>query len=180
MDAEHVSRTIEMVQSQILNLEKQLSEKKRMVNGLCALVDRPAVYADTDPSAEMAVGIRSDEFYGRPLASVVKAILQKREAARLGAASLDELYDAMIRGGFKFEAKNDGTAKRSLAISISKNAAFHRVPNGNIGLTAWYPEAKRGNGTKAENNGQAREVDDDSYHNDFAEQSDAGDPAKVK
>ena len=32
--------------------------------------------------------------------------------------------------------------KRGLAISMSKNQKFHRLPNDTWGLTEWYPGAK--------------------------------------
>ena len=130
-----VSRTIEMVQAQVLALEQQVAEKKRMVNSLCGLIGRTPVYANTEPERGIAVGIRHDEFYGKPLASAVRSILEKRNAAGLSAATLYEIFDAMKQGGFRFNAKNDGTARRSLAISLAKNTVtFHKLPNGTIGL----------------------------------------------
>jgi hypothetical protein len=174
-----VSRTIEMVQGQIRGLESDLSEKKRMVNSLCSLIGRPAMYANTEPVGGSAVGIRADEFYSRPLATVVRSILEKRQAIGLGAASLDELYEAMVQGGFRFEAKNDGTAKRSLSVSLAKNnTTFHRVPNGHIGLLEWYPDAKKSsNGKKDDAKDEAAatpaapSVDDTEYRNEFAEEA---------
>lgn len=149
MNDEFVSKTIEMVQGQILALEQQTAEKKRTVNNLCVAIGRPPVYAITEPNPGASVGIRSDEFYGRPLASAARSVLEKRAASSLGAAPLDEIYAGMLQGGFRFEAKNDATAKRSLAISLSKNTVtFHRLPNGNIGLSEWYPEARTKNGDK--------------------------------
>jgi hypothetical protein len=174
MDTEHVSKTMQMVQSQIAELEQQLCAKRRMANGLCELIGLPPAYPDTEPTANVSFAIRGDEYYGRPLATVVKDILQKRAAASLGAISLDELYETMLRGSFKFDAKNDGTARRSLAISIAKNPAFHKVPNGSIGLAAWYPEAKgKTNGGKAE--ARAEADDDDFPHEEFAEEGSEGD-----
>jgi hypothetical protein len=177
---EHVSRTIELVQGQVLNLEQELAEKRRMVNGLCGLIGRAPVYANVEPAPGASVGIRGDEFYGKPLSSAVRSILEKRAAAGLWAATLDEIFDAMLQGGFKFEAKNAGTAKRSLAISLSKNAVtFHKLPNGTIGLTEWYPEAvkgKAGNGGKKDEPKQVEPVvassdadTDEPYPNDFAD-----------
>jgi hypothetical protein len=149
MQDEHVSKTIAMVQAQVLDLERQLADRKRMVNSLCDLIGRARVYADTEPRPGASIGIRGDEFYGKPLASAVRSILEKRAAAGLWAAELDEIFDAMKLGGFRFDAKNDVTARRSLAISLAKNSVtFHRLPNGTIGLTEWYPEVKVKNGKK--------------------------------
>jgi hypothetical protein len=53
---------------------------------------------------------------------------------------VDAIYTAMLAGGFLFDAKNDATARRSMAISLAKNSTtFHRLPNGDFGLLEWYP-----------------------------------------
>ena len=76
---EHVNKTIDMVQGQIGELESQLLEKKRMVNDLCGLASRPPIYGDAELTARRAAsGARPDEYYGKPLATVVRMILEKR------------------------------------------------------------------------------------------------------
>ena len=76
-------------------------------------------------------------------ASAVREILEMRKAGGLGAASVNEIYDMLVTGGFHFDAKDDENAKRSLRISLTKNSAlFHRVPNGQYGLLSWYPAVK--------------------------------------
>jgi len=142
MSEEFVNRTIELVQTQVQDLERQLQEKKRVANDLCALNGRAPIYADTG-SSSVATSIRSDEFYGKPLATVVRTVLEKRAAANLGAATVNEIYDAMVQGGYPFDAKNDENAKRGLYISLGKNSTtFHKLPNGTYGLLDWYPAMK--------------------------------------
>jgi len=88
--------------------------------------------------------IRPDQFFGRPLATVVREILGVRSQRQLGAIALDELFATMLSGGFDFEGKDDITKKRTLAITVAKNPAFVRVPSsGHIGLAEWYPNAKK-------------------------------------
>ncbi len=156
MSVASVIKTIEMVQGQIREVEDQLRDKKRMVNDLCRLAGRDPLYSDADTGASGVVAsIRSDEFYGKPLATVVRSVLEKRGAANLGAASVAEIYDAMVQGGYEFKGKNDDNNKRGLYISLGKNTStFHKLPNGNYGLLEWYPTAKEkkdenGNGKKA-------------------------------
>jgi hypothetical protein len=49
----------------------------------------------------------------------------------------------MVKGGYHFEAKNDVNARRGLYISLAKNTTtFHKLPNGNYGLVAWYPAVR--------------------------------------
>jgi hypothetical protein len=168
---QHVERTIELVQSQVRDLEQQLTEKKRMVNSLCGLIGRAPVYANADPISGGSMNIRPDEFYGKGLATAVRAILDKRNAAGMGAASVQEIYDLMIRGGFRFEAKNEANAKRALTVSLAKNTVtFHRLPNGYFGLAEWYPEAvkaKTANGAREEAKQSDKEEELEEYPNDF-------------
>jgi len=148
MSNEHVLKTIEMVRGQIEKLDQEMIEKKRMVNDLCKLAGMSPIYADTSVTAQNGtIGFRSDEFYGKPLASVVRSILEKRAAAGMGAASVSEIYDAMVKGGYKFTAKSEDNAKRGLYISLAKNTStFHKLPNGNYGLLSWYPAVKKDRG----------------------------------
>ena len=151
MSNDHVLKTIEMVQAQVRELEQQLAEKKRVANDLCKLAGQSPCYSDAElVSGGVTTSIRSDEFYGKALASVVHQILEKRAAAGLWAASVNDIYDAMKAGGYLFTAKSDENAKRGLYISLGKNTTtFHKLPNGNYGLLAWYPEAKKENGKKS-------------------------------
>jgi hypothetical protein len=172
-----VTGTIELVQGQIRDLERNLTEKKRMVNSLLGLIGQDPIYASVEPTHTGTV-LRSDEFYGKALTSVVRTILDRRNAAELGAASTDSIYDDMLRGGYQFDAKSDMTAKRSLAISLAKNSyLFHRLPNDDWGLVSWYPNIP----TKTKVNGNKEEKEqpkeeqaekdglNEPYHNQFAE-----------
>jgi hypothetical protein len=67
-----------------------------------------------------------------------------RRALKQGPAGLSDIYSALVRGGYKFETKNEENAKRGLRQSLTKNVAqFHKLPNGMFGLTEWYPKVGR-------------------------------------
>ncbi len=173
-DHDPVERTIEMVQDQIRNLENDLAEKRRMVNSLCKLIGREAIYNNVEPS-QVGTVLRSDEFYGKSLTSAARTVLERRGAAGLGAASVDALYADLIRGGFQFDAKNDGTARRSLAISLAKNSyLFHRLPNGDWGLVGWYdklPAKSKGTWSKENKDEKGQKADlDQPYQNEFSDE----------
>ncbi len=137
-----IDGSIKLIQGKIQELERELSDKKRVVNDLCSIDGRPPIYADLTMSSTIA-SIRSDEFYGKALATVVRLILEKRAAANMGAATVSEIYEAMMQGGYQFDAKNDENAKRGLYISLAKNTTvFHKLPNGTYGLVHWYPAMK--------------------------------------
>jgi hypothetical protein len=87
--------------------------------------------------------VRSDEFYGQPLATAIRAVLEKRKGAGIGPAAVRDIYDTLGSGGFKFEAKDEDNAIRGLRQSLTKNSStFHKLPNGLYGLLEWYPNAK--------------------------------------
>jgi hypothetical protein len=61
------------------------------------------------------------------------------------AVPLNEILDALQRGGFDFEAQgwNETMRLKNLGISMGKNSSiFHRLPNDTWGLTKWYPNVK--------------------------------------
>ncbi len=123
--------------------EKALLEKKRMVNQLCGYDQRPPHFPDAEAADSISVSaIRPDQFYGQPLATVIRQYLEMRKVSGVGAAAVREIYEALKSGGFKFEAK-DENAVRGLRQSLTKNSAtFHKLPNGTYGLREWYPNAK--------------------------------------
>jgi hypothetical protein len=154
--SEHIQKTIEEAQSKLRELESEVSKTKQQINWLCGLAGQPSIFADTSaPKSAGATSIRSDQFFGRPLATVAREYLELRKSSGLGAATLDDIYTALTTGGYGF-GDSDDDAKRGLAISMAKNTiVFFRLPNGNWGLTEWYPNARREK--KTENGHQTTE-----------------------
>jgi hypothetical protein len=140
---------IEALREEVRKQEEEIVRLKGTVNTLCARAGRPPLYAETELGASASVGvIRPDQFYGKPLATAVRDYLAYRKATGLNTASVNEIHDALVVGGFAFETPNVANRKRNLRISLSKNSTtFHRLPNGGYGLLEWYPAAK---GSKAE------------------------------
>lgn len=135
---------IQKIKDAVAAKERELRELKRAANTLCELEGVSLPYPDAEQESEAALAqIRPDTYYGRPLATAVREILEARKLEGLGAATVNEIYDVLKRGGFQFNAKNDENAKRSLRINLTKNSAFHKVPSGAYGLTSWYPAAKQ-------------------------------------
>jgi len=145
--------TIEKYQAKLAVLDTQSRKIKIAINGLYELESEEPPYKDieeTQGSSSRPLTIRPDQFYGRPLATVVREILNARNQREQGAISLEDLFEIMTQGGFDFEGKDEMNKRRTLAITIGKNPAFVRVPNsGHVGLSEWYPNAKsprKGNG----------------------------------
>jgi len=142
--SEHVSKTIELVNNQIRELEEQVAAKKQLVNNLCGLAGIDAYYPDEQLAASGSFGpLPADAYYGKPLATAVREVLERRKRGGLSAATVNEIFEALTDGGYHFNTKNVENAKRGLYQSLTKNSTtFHRLPNGSYGLLEWYPGAK--------------------------------------
>ncbi|QDU31675.1 hypothetical protein ETAA8_68350 [Anatilimnocola aggregata] len=146
-----VQQTIALVQQQIAELEADLIEKKRMVNSLRSLIKQEPIYTDEQLVTTKASGtLQPDAYYGQPLASAVRMVLERRKANGAGPTTANEIYDSLLEGGYKFNTSNDEHAKRGLYAALSKNTAtFHKLPNGLYGLLEWYPGAREPKPAKA-------------------------------
>jgi hypothetical protein len=141
----HAEQTIADLEKRLEKLKAEIQRIATAINCLCEVEGQPRRYEETTPEQHQTSQTRPDQYYGRPLATVSAEVLEKRLAKGLGAATLDEIFTELLRGGFKFEGKNEGIQKRGLAISMGKNTAkFHKLPNDTWGLTEWYPKAKEG------------------------------------
>ena len=175
---------IDCAVAKLRELEVQVVETKKTINGMCKLAERPLLFPDADASsASLLNGFRSDQFYGQPLSTVARQILDARKASGLGAASVNEIYEAMVAGGYKFETSNVDNAKRVLRISLAKNSAtFHKLPNGEYGLRTWYPaikdsKAKAPPGDESEPEEDASATDSGAF--DFKAKEESADAASA-
>jgi hypothetical protein len=142
--------SMESLKPAIAELEQRLqaqlrdvAETKRSINLLLKISGERPRYADIDAASGASLSVRPDEYYGQPLSSVVAGILARNKVAGGSAMTVNEIFDAMIRGGYLFDTKNDENSKRILRISLTKNSAkFHKVPGGSWGLREWYPNVK--------------------------------------
>jgi hypothetical protein len=147
-------RLIAKAQDKLRGLEADVLKTKEFINQLREFEGQAPLYADLAVKSDTSLSnIRSDQFYGRPLATVVREILEMRRAAGQGAISVKELYAKLVDGGYKFESADEDNARRVLRISLTKNPAFHKIPNGDYGLSEWYPNAPRKKVRPEENNG---------------------------
>ena len=147
-NADDFAPAIRRMVSEIDRLEREAAELKRTVNKMCGFADQSPMYQDVEDQRRIGTSaIRSDQFFGLQQATAVRRYLEMRgnpNDGGLGAATVNEIYEAMVAGGFQFEAKNDENAKRGLRISLTKNSRdFCRVPNGAYGLLDWYPNVRK-------------------------------------
>jgi len=146
MSASDVDQTIAMFQAKLKQIEREAAKVRSAINLTCEIHGRPPLYAsedDGDGGDSIGLSIRSDQFYGQPLAAAIRTVLEMRKKLNSGPATVNEIYNSLMDGGFAFETKNEDNAKRGLRVSLSKNSVtFHKLPNGKIGLLEWYPNAK--------------------------------------
>jgi hypothetical protein len=140
----HVLQTIADLEVRLRAELDVANETKRSINSLCRLAQMPERYPNVGADAEaQPTRIQADTFYGKPLMTAMRDYLLMRKVQMLGAASVNDIHDALTRGGFRFQAKDEENAKAGIRQSLTKNAeVFHKLPNGEYGLLAWYPAAK--------------------------------------
>jgi hypothetical protein len=140
---ENIDKMIETLKAKVIEKEKEFNEAKKMANIFCQMFGKPSLYTIEEQSAAVLVGqLRGDEYYGRPLATVITNILETRKMQGAGPATVREIYDQMLGGGYQFEAKDADNSMRGIRISMAKNQKFHKLPNGKWGLAEWYPSIK--------------------------------------
>jgi hypothetical protein len=142
--SDHIIQTISDLENKVREYESNALRVKVTINELCGMAGIPKRYNAGD--LELSGGgfkIRSDQFHGRPLATIVREYLEMRKRADLGPATLDEIFAALAQGGYESDCKTDAIAKTSLYNSINKNAVFYKLPNKAWGLLEWYPNAKK-------------------------------------
>lgn len=141
-DMSEALQTIEFLSTKIRSKEEEAARLKKLVNELCVEAGVAPRYASIPEPGDSTDGtIRRDQFYGQTLITAARSYLDLRKAR--GAASFQEIFKAVRDGGYKFDTKDDENAKAALRAVLRKNSSiFHRIPNGDFGLLAWYPNAK--------------------------------------
>lgn len=148
---------INVLRQRVEQKAQELAEMKRMVNSLCREAGQPELYSDADLAVKGSSGLPSldaDQFYGKSPTVAAREYLDLRDKA----VPLDEILEALERGGFDFATQGwtDAARLRNLGISIGKNTAiFHRLPNDTWGLAKWYPGIKAKKTAAAKENGKS-------------------------
>lgn len=141
---EHIDLTISDFQQRLTKAMGEVIRYKKTINDLCEIAGKPPIYPESELEEAGAAPLQfaSDAFYGKPLASSIKMILEQRKARNNGPASIKELVDELQRGGYQFQGKEENR-RIIVGDALRKNSDFHRLPNGLHGLTAWYERIKK-------------------------------------
>jgi hypothetical protein len=139
--------SIAPLRRQIAAEEATLGPLKATANQLCKLAGIPEIYSGFDggPAAapDQALRFRPDQFFNRNLADCVVEYLTARKdnGPKHGPwpASVSEIYDALISGGYKFQGTSDENNKRALNIALVRNTVqMAKISDGVFGLRKWY------------------------------------------
>lgn len=150
-DGNPYERAIADLVAKIDERMQPIRDDMRMVNKLCGYAGIAPRYPDVETEqARGSLALKRDQFHGKPLATAVREYLVQRgpsDRGGLGAATVNEIFDALVAGGYKPETSDVENAKRGLRIALTKNSVtFYRIdggPNGSsYGLLEWYPKAK--------------------------------------
>lgn len=104
-----------------------------------------------EPGPSGSLDIKADTFFGKRQHTAAREYLEMRYAHNLGPATPTEIFDALKKGGYQHDAKDDGTAKVGLrALLRRRTNVFVKVGNtGAYGLVSQYPDAKPKNANRA-------------------------------
>lgn len=125
----------------LLDLQKkvqEVAEIKQTINHLCKLAGEPLRFNDIATESVQGSSIRPDQFYGKAQLTAVKEFLKMKGSA----AILDEIYNALIQGGYIFTG-DQKLWKRGLSIALSKrsgDALVYIKSNKSFGLPEFYPD----------------------------------------
>ena len=161
---------IEALKKDLAEQELKVSETKTMINKLHVLAGGSPIYNDINEHSQAGIAsIQGDTFYGKVVVTAAREYLEMRKAANLGPASVREVYEALKKGGFIFNSKNDTNSMTVLRTAMSKaSAIFHRLPTGDYGLAKWYDmsKVKRSKTSVDDDSDQSQIEDDDVQDSD--------------
>ncbi len=136
------------LREQLAAKEAELNPLKVTANELCKLAGLPAEYvigapgSGSAPAAAQAsrIAIRPDQFFNKELGeAVVEYLTMKKTSDAPAPASVDEIFTALVSGGYKFNGSSDATNKNALKTSLTRNTAqMAKISDDLYGLRKWY------------------------------------------
>jgi hypothetical protein len=136
-------------------MERKVDEAERKVNELLGALNVLRAEAGLPPRPggnnggpgggdQVQTQIKPDTFFGKKQQTAIRQYLEMRRAQGLGPAKPREIYDALLAGGYEYEAKNAEVALVGMRALLRKRTeTFVQLSNGSYGLVAWYPDLKR-------------------------------------
>src|SRR4051794_20522748 len=103
MTDRRVVDAIEFIREQVQDLERKISQLKGTANQLAVAAGLPPEFEDAEAPKQTQRAIKPDQFavYSAP-STAARAYFEWRGKDR-GAASFEEIHDALVTGGYPFE-----------------------------------------------------------------------------
>jgi hypothetical protein len=168
-------------------MERKVDEAERKVNELLGALNVLRAEAGMPPrpgggggggSDPAQTTIRADTFLGKKQQTAMRQYLEMRRAQGLGPAKPREIYEALLAGGYQFEAKTTDVALVGMRALLRKRSeTFFQLNNGSYGLVAWYPDLRKPKGSSSNSDEGASDSEeslDDSDESAHAETADTG------
>src|SRR5258708_28286360 len=93
-----IENTIEVIARRVAVKDAEINELKKLVNQLCKEAGIEPRYENIAEAGAGSGSVRSDEYYGQPLTSAIRKVLERRKSVGLGAASVADIYKAVRDG----------------------------------------------------------------------------------
>jgi len=135
----------------IAEKEQEVAGLKKAANTMAAAIGEQPLFADVEAEGKSGrMKLRADAFVDeRAPASAARAYLGIRGKAR-GATTLEDILDALQRGGYDFGDQKGEAAKAGLKIALAKDNNVFKLTNGTYGLREWYKAAVDRTGDKSD------------------------------
>ena len=132
----------------ILHLERKVSALTLALNVLREeaglLPHAPSLAGDGGVQGPAtSLDIKPDTFFGKRQHTAIREYLEMRYAHNLGPATPREIYDALLKGGFRYDAKEERTAVGLRSLLRRRTNVFVKVADtGAYGLVSRYGSIK--------------------------------------
>jgi hypothetical protein len=135
------SDALELMQEKVEEAEAQVARLKGAANLFAQTLGLEPPYV-VESAAEQGRGgrraVKPDQFASATAPSSAARAYFEWRGKEAGAATLEEVYEALAAGGFRFESRDKDSAKSGLRIALGKDIQIERLPNNYYGLSAWY------------------------------------------
>ena len=150
MSRDDLKPAMELFERRVEESERTMNENLRALNLLRKEAGLPPRLAGQGSEAESSSKglseIKSDTFFGKRQQTAVREYLEMRKSGGAdGPAKPREIYDALISGGYVYDAKEPETALVGLRAMLRKRSnVFVKIgESGKYGLRTWYPDLKK-------------------------------------
>lgn len=135
------------LREQLAAKEAELNPLKVTANELCKLAGLAPEYvigaasvAPATTSGPQRIALRPDQFFNKELGeAVVEYLTMKKTGDAPAPATTDEIYSALISGGYKFNGSSDSNNKNALKTSLTRNTVqMAKISDDLYGLRKWY------------------------------------------